>query len=378
MKKYILSLLILISLFIITGCSNNNSSNNNNNENENQQVEKGRMYSLTRLSDKGINMFTSILPEDWTHKISSEDIVNSTHPFVETVVLTSPDKTAKITILSQHSYVENKKYNEGVNKDYYTTYLRQMDATTYLDYFMSRIYNGAVFERKEEVDSKILDQLKVLHDLRISLGKNDANQLQAQNYGIAISIGDEGYTSAKRLYTDGSSYYEASTSVSAISTNLKSSLSSLLDSRAVTWYMPYLIIYEADSKENFDKYYDDYNFIIANSNFTKDYYQMVEYVSSAIVNAYTAIYAERAKAALQATNDYIDSNYSSTSASTTNDKVMEMWDDVIKEVDNYKLDDGTTIKTSIHNDTVAQNGNEIYIGSKAGIPLGFNEVAKGY
>ena len=77
-------------------------------------------------------------------------------------------------------------------------------------------------------------------------------------------------------------------------------------------------------------------------------------------------------------NDYIDSNYTSTSSQSTNDKVMEMWDDVIKEVDKYELEDGTTLKTSIHNETVAQNGNEIYIGSKAGIPIGFEEVHKGY
>ena len=55
-----------------------------------------------------------------------------------------------------------------------------------------------------------------------------------------------------------------------------------------------------------------------------------------------------------------------------------MWSDVIKEQDNYILEDGTSVKTSIMNDTLAQNGNEIYIGSKAGIPIGFNEVSKGY
>ena len=53
-------------------------------------------------------------------------------------------------------------------------------------------------------------------------------------------------------------------------------------------------------------------------------------------------------------------------------------DDVIKEVDAYKTEDGSVLKTSIFSDTVAQNGNEIYVGSKAGIPIGFNELSKAY
>ena len=146
----------------------------------------------------------------------------------------------------------------------------------------------------------------------------------------------------------------------------------------ILWKIPYTIIYTGETKEEFDKYYDTYKFIIANSNFTLDYYAMEEYVSSAIVNYYTTIYAERSKASLDAWHNYVDSNYSSTTSQSTNDKVMEMWDDVIKEVDSYKLEDGTQFKTSIHNETVAQNGNEIYVGDKAGIPIGFQIVDKGY
>ena len=182
----------------------------------------------------------------------------------------------------------------------------------------------------------------------------------------------------RKEYELGLNYIEAQTAIASITTNLESSLSSLLNSSATQWTIPYLIIYEGETKEEYDKYYDVYNFIVANASFTKDYYQLVEYVSSKIVNMYTSMYAAKSKAALDATNEYIDSNYSSTSASSTNDKVMEMWDDVINEVDKYTLEDGTTLKTSIMNDTVAQNGNEIYIGSKAGIPYGFDEVKKGY
>ena len=369
-NKMLLKVLVIFLLVITVGCGNKTIKTNN------KTNKKGTLYRQLSLNDKGINMFNTIVPDGWTATISSQDMVNSSYPFVETVVISNPDGSARITILSQHSYTENAKYNEGENKDYYTTYLHQMDANTYLDYFMDRIYSGSSFVKDVKFDDELVGQLKTLHELKISLANQDASSLQAQNYGVTITIGDEGYTASKKQYQNGDTYYEASTGVSAISTNLTSSLSSMLDSKATQWYMPYLIIYESDTKEDFDKYYDDYNFIIANSNFTKDYYAMIEYVSSAIVNSYMSYYAAKSQAALDATNSYIESNYSSTSSSSTNDKVMEMWDDYINDVDAYKTEDGSVIKTSMFNETVAQNGDEIYIGNKAGIPLGFNELSK--
>lgn len=381
-KKVILVIFILLILLtLITGLlifMFFNNSNNNIINNPNISSNKGKIYEQLSLDDKGINMFNSIVPKGWTAEIYSQDMVNSSYPFVETVVIENPDKTAKITILSQHSYTENNKYNEGENKDYYTTYLHAMDADTYSDYFMQRIYNGATFVKNNEIDNKLLEELETLHSDRLTLANQDANTIGASQYGVTITIGDEGCTTSKREYKNGYTTYETSTSVLAVSTNLTSSLSRMLDSKAIQWYMPYLIVYEANSNEEYEKYYDDYNFIVANSTFTKDYYAMVEYVSSAITNAYTSYYAAKSKAGLDAMNDYIDSNYSSNSSASTQDKVREMWDDVIKEQDKYTLEDGSSIKTSIHNDTVAQNGNEIYVGDKAGIPFGFNELSKSY
>ncbi len=65
-------------------------------------------------------------------------------------------------------------------------------------------------------------------------------------------------------------------------------------------------------------------------------------------------------------------------AESTSDKVMNMWDDVIKEVDEYKTLDGRKLKTSIYNETVAQDGDTFYIGKKIGIPSGFKELSKSY
>ena len=373
-KKILIFLLVIVMVFTLTGCKKKEDL-------KKKAIKEGNIYNIVTLKDTVANVdaFTAVLPTGWKAYIESNwGIVNSSYPGLEKVVISNKDATAKITILSQTSYTENNKYNEGENQDYYTTYKRVMNASEYLDYYMSTNYSGASFVKNIDVKSDLLEQIKAYNDIRYSQAKQDAQTLGAESYGVTIDIVDAGTSASRKQYELGLNYIEANTAIASITTNLTSSLSSLLNSSATQWTIPYTIIYEGETKEAFDKYYDDYTFIVANASFTKDYYQMVEYVSSKIVNMYTAMYAAKAQAALDATNDYINSNYSSTSASSTNDKVMEMWDDVINEVDKYTLEDGSTLKTSIMNDTVAQNGNEIYIGSKAGIPYGFNEVSKGY
>ena len=373
-NKVLLVLLILVGVFSITGCGGHSGLNSNDNNNQ----SRGRMYNLISLQDKGITMFNGIIPEGWSAKIYSQDQVNSIHPFVETVVITNPDNTARIIILSQNSYLENAKFKEGQNKDYYSTYLHTMNSNEYSDYYMNRIFQVTDFVKNVELSQDIYLEMNALHNFRMELAQNDLKQISTSQYGVNMSVASVGASISKRVYKKENMIYETSTAVSSISSSLTSQLDPVLNSYQILWYIPYTITYEADSQENYDKYYDDYNFIIANSGFTKKYYAMVEYVSSAIVNAVTSVYAERSRIALEATNNYINSKYSSTSSQSTNDKIMEMWDDVIKEQDNYILEDGTEIKTSIMNDTVAQNGNEIYIGDKSGIPIGFNEVTKGY
>ena len=186
MKKKILTILTITtimatSLIALTGCGNKKDSESTKSNKSkssttntiddlpttddlptNEDEEPGRYYEVVSLYDKNIKMFNTILPEGWTAKIYTQNVVDSSYPFVETIVISNPDQTANITILSQHSYVENKKYAEGQNQDYYTTYLRQMNASTYLDYFMNRIFKVTTAGKNLEVDNNVLDQLKVL------------------------------------------------------------------------------------------------------------------------------------------------------------------------------------------------------------------------
>ena len=340
----------------------------------------GKIYNKVSLKDTqaGITAFEGIIPQGWSANIQSNwNVVSSNVPGVETVTITSPDGKASIVIDSNQAFVENTKFNEGVNYDYYSTYLHYMDADEFVQYYMDLTYGeDAILEEDLEDDSDVIQQANSCTNMLVENMKATSEWINTGNYGMNYSVNSVPATMSKRQYKIGDSYLEGSCVIIAVETSLASNYVPTNTNR--DWEVLYSIVYKADDKETFDKYYDDYCFMIANSHFTTDYYALVEYVSSSIVNSYSQFYAAKSQAGLDAMNNYIDSNYSSTSSQSTNDKVMEMWDDVIKEVDNYKTLDGTDVKTSIHNDTVAQNGDSFYVGSKAGIPLGYTELSKSY
>lgn len=89
----------------------------------------------------------------------------------------------------------------------------------------------------------------------------------------------------------------------------------------------------------------------------------------------------KSQAELDAVNKYLMVDYSESTngdARSAGEKVMEMWDDVIKEEDTYVTEDGTRVKTSTSNETMAQDGDNYYVGDRSGIPDGYTELRKDY
>lgn len=343
-------------------------------------VTDGTLYNKVSLMDSNARIvaFEGLIPQGWTANIESNwQVVSSDCPGVETVTLVSPDGNASIVIDSQQVFAENSQYAEGVNYDYYTTYLHYMDADTFVQYYMDSAYpgNNTLIADLED-DADLLQSANDCTDIFVQYATQNSEWINTMGYGLSYSVTAVPATMSKRQYQVGSEYLEGSCVIMATDSVLTSQY--VAPNKTRTWRIPYSIVYKASDKETFDKYYDEYSFIVANSHFTTDYYALVEYVSSCIVNSYAQYYNAKSQASLQAMNDYIDSNYSSTSSASTNEKVMEMWDDYINEVDKYDTLDGSSIKTSMYNETVAQNGDTFYVGSKTGIPSGFTELSKSY
>ena len=289
----------------------------------------------------------------------------------------SPDGKASIVIDSNQAFVENAQYAEGINYDYYSTYLHYMTGDEFVQYYIDLTYGEeATLEADLEDDSELLEQANACTNALVEGVRASSSWMNTGNYGVQYTVNPVPATMSKRQYKIGESYLEGSCVIIAVDGSLASKYVATNNSRDLE--VLYSIVFKADDKETFDKNYDDYNFIIANSQFTRDYYALIEYVSSSIVNSYSQMYAAKSQAGLDAMNSYIDSNYSSTSSQSTNEKVMEMWDDYINEVDSYQTLDGNKIKTSMYNETVAQDGDTFYVGSKLGVPDGFTELSKSY
>ena len=350
------------------------------NKSSKKSTNQGKIYNRVALNDTqaGITAFEGLLPEGWTATIQSNwNIVSSNVPGLETVTITSPDGKASIVIDSNQAFAENPRYAEGINYDYYTTYLHYMTGDEFVQYYMDLTYGEeAVLEADLEDDSDLLQQANECTNALVEGVRASSEWMNTGNYGVQLTVSPVPATMSKRQYKVGESYLEGSCVIIAVDGSLASKYVATNNNR--DWEVLYSIVFKADNKETFDKYYNDYSFIIANSQFTRDYYALVEYVSSSIVNSYAQMYAAKSQAGLDAMNSYIDSNYSSTTSESTNEKVMGMWDDYINEVDSYQTLDGGTIKTSMYNDTVAQDGDTYYIGSKTGIPDGFTELSKSY
>ena len=72
-------------------------------------------------------------------------------------------------------------------------------------------------------------------------------------------------------------------------------------------------------------------------------------------------------------NDY-DSSASSGDSGYTSDDWANDWSDYIYDRNEYTTADGSTIKVGTEVDSVFQNGDEFYFGSKADAPLGWEQL----
>ena len=128
--------------------------------------------------------------------------------------------------------------------------------------------------------------------------------------------------------------------------------------------------------ELFDKYNGVYQTVISNIIVRPEFCYLNARLKEMNEERVAKIGAVRAQVALEASRDQIMGDYNSSSQ--TQDRVRNMWNDTIKELDEYKTLDGKRLKTSMFNETVAQDGDTYYIGNKTGIPSGFKELSKSY
>ena len=328
-------------------------------------ITDGKFYQQIGLVDPYADVvaYQGLLPEGWTVQMQSGWGLINPLPGQEIVSFVSPDGRASISIASPQIYEEASDRGYGANVSDFITFVPYMNASSYIDYYVQNSYVNAV--GLGDVDTA--DQqagIDAFTEVYATNGINTA--LQYCRYPIT-GYGAEG-TVARRQYQFGEGFGEFSCAVSAY----KYSYTKVMLNITETWWqLLNSVAYTAADKEAFEQYYDDYELIVANGYFTAGLVSAEAYVIQQIYNTVTEQRTEERIREL--TGGYSTSGTEITSSDMeTQDLIMQAWDDYIKDQDTYSLSDGSTLHVPTSVDTVAQNGDSVYFGTKGSVPIGYD------
>lgn len=340
-------------------------------------VLTGTYYTRELLMDREIsaNVFSAFVPQGWTASVASDwTYMSPERPGLESITIASPDGLAQIDIASRMDFVQHPYGQQGQDFSTYTTYLDYLDAGGFIDLYVNNTYgSSATLVNELPDDPDTMAQLQEYLNTIVTKANQSAATLTGGGSVGNTTITSEPYATSmcRRQYQVGGQYVETTAVDVAYTATFDNPV---LTQTYTYWHVPYSIVYSAASEDAFEEYYEEYEVVVANSYFTQDYYAAEEYIASMLAAA--AMDAKNA-----AINDgksfFSDSGYTSADGESTNEKLINMWDDVINEVDSYTTLDGDTVKVSTEFDRVAQSGDEYYVGpSTSDIPDGFTELEK--
>lgn len=325
-----------------------------------------KIYQKAALTDTQIGavVYEGILPEGWTAQIESSWWNVNPDPGLETVTFISPDGKARISISSPQTYEQATDRGFGMDLSNFITLAPYMNASQFIDYYMQNTYPDAEFIQNMEVTAEQKADIDSYTEYYALNGINTA--IQYSRYAIN-SYGAEG-TAARQQFRIGDGFGEFSCAIAAYE---YSYTKIILDVTETWWRIVNSVAYTADDQESFERYYDDYEIIVANGHFTAAFFSALAYMQNQILNMMIEFRTEQALAELAG-------SYSSSGTEITNsdmetqEKVMQAWDDYIKDDNAYSLNDGSVLKVPTSIDTVAQNGDSLYFGTPGSVPLGYD------
>ncbi len=333
-------------------------------------TNQGKVYQRIGLIDQQIGAvaFEGIIPEGWTAETHGNWGLINPMPGQEITVFTSPDGKASVQIASEQTYEQASDRGYGADLSDFITFAPYMNASSYIDYLIQNNFSNAEFLRDMEIPTAHQQAIDNYTQQFYSGGINTA---RAYSRYVITPMGAEG-TVARRQYRIGNGYAEYGCAVSAYQYGYTKVFLNITET---WWNVVNTVSFTATDREAFDKYYSDYEMIVANGYFTGAFYSANAYVIKQIMNMVINYRTEQAIA--EAAGSYSSSGTQITSSDMdTQDKVMQAWDDYIKDEDRYTTTDGNTVITSMFNETVAQDGNNFYVGSRTGIPYGYTELIR--
>ena len=350
------------------------------------------IYSYQTLNDTFINIPVAdlMVPNGFTAQVTSQwERLDGSFPGHEVIGLQNADNSVGIYIFTNESYYYFQNRNsmgfnmppkQGPDYERRITLMNYMDSASVMEVFLNNLgFNNRKLIKDLPVDNNKIQQIRneLLKQAQMDVQKMQQMNLMARS-GITATLNDVSVNMAKKQYSVGPGNIEASSCVKAVTNTAGNNMMATI---TTYWEIMYFVVYRANTKELFDKYYNTYQTVIANSRIRPEFYFVNMKLKQMNEERVAKIGAERARISLEAQRKIIAENNPSLTnpeAESVSDRVMNMWDDVIKEVDEYQTLDGRKLKTSMYNETVAQDGDKFYFGKKTEIPNGFKELSKSY
>ncbi len=350
------------------------------------------LYTYQTLNDTMINIPVAdiMVPKGFTAQVTSQwDRLDGSYPGHEVIGLQNADNSVGIYIFTNESYYQFQNRNamgfnmppkQGPDYERRITLMNYMDSSAVIEVFLNNLgFNNRNLIKNLPPDNNKIQLIKndLLKQAQIDLQKiHQMNQMART--GMQASLNGVDVNMSKKQYSVGSGNIEASSCVRTVTNSIGNNTIVTL---TTYWEIMYFVVYRANSKELFDKYYNTYKTVIGNSRIRPEFYFVNLKLKQMNEERVAKIGAVRSQISLEEQRKMIAKNNPSLTnpeAESVSDKVMNMWDDVITERDEYKTLDGRKLKTSMYNETVAQDGDTFYIGNKIGIPSGFKELSKSY
>ena len=370
-------IVVVLSIFCIPSYSADISSN---------------LYTYQTLNDTMINIPVAdiMVPKGFTAQVTSQwDRLDGSFPGHEVIGLQNADNSVGIYIFTNESYYQFQNRNamgfnmppkQGPDYERRITLMNYMDSSAVIEVFLNNLgFNNRKLIKNLPSDNNKIQQIKndLLKQAQIDLQKIQQMNQMART-GMQASLNGVDVNMSKKQYSVGSGNIEASSCVRTVTNSIGNNT---IVTITTYWEIMYFVVYRANSKELFDKYYNTYKTVIGNSRIRPEFYFVNMKLKQMNEERVAKIGAVRAQISLEEQRKMIAQNNPSLTnpeAESVSDKVMNMWDDVITERDEYKTLDGRKLKTSMYNETVAQDGDTFYIGNKTGVPSGFKELSKSY
>ena len=322
-------------------------------------------YTLQTLREPkyGIKTALALVPYGWSASVNVLWGVCSTmYPAFATVTMTSPDGNARIEVTSTMAYMQMARNGswvaEGTYLDFYNIFLNYRNAHEYNDYILGTMgYKGT-----------ILNQQKASYEHQLALNGEANTYLAAlsASQGVSGKRCEGSFEKTSYFITQGNAY-EVDISSAVIMAEIESGMFD-----QYLWTVPYSAAFTAYTEEAYSNYYQIFDNVVANTNFTNEFIYVVQRNAQYLNEMMHQYLMEKVYSPSSSDINSWDSEYTDNGS----DKFINEWCDVITERDEYTTIDGNSIKVPTAYDTVYQDGDYIYMGPDSGAPQGWTQLNK--